>query len=122
MSRPDAQAARRATRAEPVSIRPMVMAMSGSRTKATAVPMRPAATAPMATGSSAYVTAIHARAVSADVMRRAARNAVSPAAGTHPNRSTSVATQGLPRNRVDSAAISPRYGGALAAEPMPASW
>ncbi len=53
VSRPAAHAARRARLGGPVSIRPAAMPMSGSRTKATAVPMRPAATAPIATGSSA---------------------------------------------------------------------
>ena len=52
-SRPVAQAARRARRGGPVSIRPTAMPMSGSRTKAMAVPSRPVATAPIATGSSA---------------------------------------------------------------------
>ncbi len=53
MSRPAAHAARRASRGGPASIRPTAMPMSGSRTKATRVPIRPAATAPIATGSSA---------------------------------------------------------------------
>ncbi len=53
MSRPAAHAARRARRGGPASIRPTAMPMSGSRTKATSVPIRPAATAPIATGSSA---------------------------------------------------------------------
>ena len=50
---PAAHAARRARLGGPVSIRPTAMPMSGSRTKTTAVPIRPAATAPIATGSSA---------------------------------------------------------------------
>ena len=48
-----AQAARRAARGGPASIRPTMMPISGSSTKAAAVPIRPAATAPVATGSSA---------------------------------------------------------------------
>ena len=53
VSRPAAQAARRAASGVPVSIRPIMMPISGSSTKATAVPIRPAATAPVTTGSSA---------------------------------------------------------------------
>ena len=52
-SRPTAQAARRAFLGVPVSIRPALIAISGSSTNATAVPRRPAATEPIATGSSA---------------------------------------------------------------------
>ena len=52
-SRPTAHAARLAFRGGAVSIRPALTAISGSSTKATAVPRRPAATAPVATGSSA---------------------------------------------------------------------
>src|SRR5580704_16317937 len=72
VSRPAAQAARRAVKRDgpggtgggrppcteevgggPVSIRPTIMPISGSSTKAAPVPIRPAATAPVATGSSA---------------------------------------------------------------------
>src|SRR5271168_887321 len=106
-SKPDAHAARRAARGDPVSIRLIVIPVSGSRTKATAVPMRPAATAPIATGSSAYVTAIHIRAASTGVTRRVARNAVTPAAGTQPSSSTSTASQGLLPSRVARTATTP---------------
>src|SRR5580692_6410985 len=82
MIRPVAHAARRAARGGAASIRPIMRPASGSSTKATAVARRPAATAPIATGSSAYVAAIHTLAASTDVTRRVARNAVSPAAGT----------------------------------------
>src|ERR1700744_3229877 len=58
VSRPAAQAARRAGRRDgeaggggAVSTRPTMMPTSGSSTKATTVPIRPAATAPVATGS-----------------------------------------------------------------------
>src|SRR6202167_3135805 len=59
ISRAAAQAALRVVNRDgtvedgPVRTRPRAMPMSGSRTKATAVPILPAATAPMATGSSA---------------------------------------------------------------------
>ena len=53
VSRPAAQAARVAVRLFPVSTRPARTPMSGSSTKATTVPIRPAATAPVATGSRA---------------------------------------------------------------------
>ena len=53
VSRPAAQAARRATCGGAVSTRPTMAPISGSSTKATAVPIRPAARAPVATGSSA---------------------------------------------------------------------
>ncbi len=108
ISRPAAHAARRAARGGPARIRPVMMPTSGSSTKATAVPTRPAATAPIATGSSAYVTAIHSLVSRTDVTRRVARNAVTPAAGTHPSSSTSTASQGLPPNNVARAATAPR--------------
>src|SRR5689334_25181816 len=53
VSRPAPQAARVAVRGLPVSIRPTSTPINGSSTKATTVPIRPAATAPVATGSSA---------------------------------------------------------------------
>ena len=52
-SRPTAHAARRASRADSVNIRPAARPMSGISTNATALPSRPAETAPKATGSSA---------------------------------------------------------------------
>ncbi len=52
-TRPVAQAARRARRGGSVKIRAASTAMTGMRTKTTAEPKRPAATAPMPTGSSA---------------------------------------------------------------------
>jgi hypothetical protein len=53
MSSPVAHAARRAWRREAVTILAAFIPISGSITKANAVPSRPAATAPVATGSSA---------------------------------------------------------------------
>jgi len=53
VSRPAAHAARRATRSGAVSTLPAMTPIGGSSTKATTVPIRPAATAPVATGSSA---------------------------------------------------------------------
>ena len=41
------------------------------------------------------MAATQTRAASTDVTRRVARNAVTPAAGTQPNSSTSTASQGL---------------------------
>ncbi len=114
ISRAAAQAALRVVKRDaladdgPARIRPKAIPMSGSRTKATAVPMRPAATAPMATGSSAYVPAIHTLAGTVAVSRRAARYAVTPAAGTQPSSSTSMASQVLPASRAASAATTAR--------------
>ena len=48
-----AQAARRASRGDSLNIRPAARPMTGISTNATALPRRPAATAPNATGSSA---------------------------------------------------------------------
>jgi hypothetical protein len=56
------------------------------------------------------------------VSRRVARNAVIPASGTQPSNSTSVASHGLPPNKVDRVASTAMYAGVLAAEPMPVSW
>ena len=53
MTRPAAQAARRARRGASVKIRAASSAISGMRAKTTAEPKRPAATAPMPTGSRA---------------------------------------------------------------------
>ena len=53
VSRPAAQAALAAVRGFPVSTRPARTPISGSSTNATTVPIRPTATAPVATGSSA---------------------------------------------------------------------
>src|SRR6185437_6443717 len=53
-SRPVAHADRCAARGGAVSIRAALSAISGSITNANAVPRRPAAIAPMATGKSAY--------------------------------------------------------------------
>ena len=52
-NRPVAQAARRARRPAAVNIRAATMPMSGISANTTAAPNRPAATAPMPTGSSA---------------------------------------------------------------------
>ncbi len=73
VSSPVAQAARRAARGEEVSIRAAAWASSGNRMKAVVVPSRPAATAPIATGSKAYAPAIHTRATGAVTRRRVAR-------------------------------------------------
>ena len=73
MSSPVAQAARRACRGAAVSIRPALSPISGSSVKATAVPRRPAATAPVATGRSAYDAASSTRAVVAVTSQRVAR-------------------------------------------------
>ena len=117
--RPVAQAARRASRGGWVNIRAAVSAISGRSTKTTAVPIRPAAIDPIATGSSAYAAAAQTRTGAKRVIRRAARNAVRPASGTQPSRITSTASQGLPAAIVASAAITARYGGAVVAEPTP---
>ena len=81
------------------------MAMTGMRTKTTAEPKRPPATAPMPTGSSAYATAAQTRARTDLVSRRVARKAASPASGIAPIMMTSMASQGLPPSSVASTAM-----------------
>ena len=105
---PVAQAARRASRGGWVNIRAAIMAISGSSTKTTAVPIRPAATAPVATGSRAYAAAVQTRTGAERVIRRVAQNAVRPASGTQPSRITSTASHGLPPAIVASAAMTAR--------------
>ena len=120
--RPVAQAARRARLGGKVSIRPPSRAIAGISTKTTAVPIRPAAIAPIATGSSAYEAAAQTRTSVERVTRRTARKAEIPASGTLPSRITSTASHGLPPSTVASAAITARYGGALLPEPTPTGW
>ena len=121
-SSPVAHAARRAWRGAAVSIRPALTAASGATMKATAVPRRPAATAPVATGSSAYDAASSTRAGVAVTSQRLARYAVRPASGTQPSSSTSTASHAWPPSTVPSAATTARYGGADAVEPTPTAW
>src|SRR5260370_1445970 len=87
--------------------------------KATAVPSRPAATAPVATGSSAYDPASSTRAAVGVTSQRLARYAVRPASGTQPSSSTSTASHAWPPRTVPSAATTARYGGGGAAAPPP---
>ena len=68
-----AQAARRARRGPWVKTRAATTAISGSRTSTSAVPRRPAATAPMPTGSSAYAIAAQILTGTDRVTRRDAR-------------------------------------------------
>src|SRR5690606_296480 len=85
-SRPNPQAARRDLRRSPNSRWPPSTTAGGSSTNTTAVPSRPAATAPVATGSSAYVAAIHTRTPTPDagggssVRRRLPRSSTAGAA------------------------------------------
>ncbi len=120
--RPVAQAARRARRGGSVNILAASRAISGSRAKATAVPSRPAAMAPIATGSSAYAAAAQILTSAERVTRRTARKAKTPASGTQPNRITSTASHGLPPSTVARAATTAMYGGALLPEPIPDGW
>src|SRR5262249_43472936 len=121
-SNPVAHAARPAGGPDCVSIRPACVTISGSSTKATAVPNRPDAITPVATGSSAYVTDAQTRTAAEVVTLRTASVAVIPASGTQPIRITSIASRGWPPSTVDRAAITASQGGVGVVEPIPAGW
>ena len=92
---------------------------TGSTTMATAVPSRPAATAPVATGSSAYEAASQTRASGCVTVWRVVTYTASPANGTQPSNSSPTAAGTLPNSTVATAATTAVAGGAASADPRP---
>lgn len=121
-SNPAAHAARLARCPGCRRIRPACRAISGSSTNTSADPKRPAATIPVAMGSSAYVTDAQTRTAGLAVTRLAASIADMPASGTQPISRTSTASQDLPASTVAKMASTARYGGADVDEPTPVGW
>ena len=85
------------------------------------VPTRPCAKAPVIAGSSAYVTAIHARITLLVSIPRVATYALQPAMGAARSTSTFIAQSGLPNSTVAVIPTTMRNGAEGVPDPGPTS-